>query len=87
MITVLEQFNRVYNECGRPETELEHFDFLYQKEIQYRIRMDDPEDIRNLFMMTPYYYKTGASDQEKLNKLTSLQTQLGFAVQVYRKKA
>lgn len=80
----------VYDEPYRnpkPETDLELFDFLYQKEIRYRIRMDDPRDIRNLFMMTPYYYKTGASDQEKLNKLTSLQTKLGFAVQVYRKKA
>ena len=80
----------IYDEPYRnpkPETELEHFDFLYQKEIQYRIRMDDPRDIRNLFMMTPYYYKTGAADQEKLSKLTSLQTQLGFAVQVYRKNA
>jgi 23S rRNA (guanine745-N1)-methyltransferase len=47
--------------------------------------LEDPQDIQNLFKMTPYYYKTGSKDQEKLNRLSSLQTQLGFAVQVYRK--
>lgn len=68
-----------------PETKLDHFDFLYQKEIRYRIRMDNLEDIWNLFQMTPYYYKTGIQDQEKLRALPALETELGFAVQVYRK--
>lgn len=78
----------VYDEPYRnpkPETHLEHFAYLYQKEIRYEIRLEDPQDIQNLFKMTPYYYKTGSKDQEKLNRLSSLQTQLGFAVQVYRK--
>ena len=33
------------------------------------IALDNNEDIRNLFKMTPYYYKTGKADQEKLNNL------------------
>lgn len=71
----------------KPETALDHFDLLYQKDLQYRISMDDPQDIQNLFKMTPYYYKTGVSDQEKIQRLDSLETQLGFALQIYRKKA
>ena len=39
-----------------------------------------------LFMMTPYYYKTSRADQEKLEKLDTLSTNLDFGVFVMRKE-
>ena len=42
--------------------------------------------IQDLFRMTPYYYKTGKKDQDKLEQLDHLTTEVGFAVQVFRKE-
>ena len=36
-------------------------------------------------MMTPYYYKTGAADQQKLQEKAELTTPVEFAVLRYRK--
>lgn len=44
------------------------------------------EDIGNLFKMTPYYYKTGRDDQQKLERLEMLTTELEFRIFVLRKK-
>jgi len=35
--------------------------------------------------MTPYYYKTGIADQQRLLALASLSTELGFAILTYQK--
>ena len=35
--------------------------------------------------MTPYYYKTGKADQEKLKALTELTTQVEILVLTYKK--
>ena len=45
-----------------------------------------PPQIENLFMMTPYYYKTGAADQAKLAALPRLETEIGFAVFALRRQ-
>lgn len=44
------------------------------------------QDIQNLFLMTPYYYKTGRAEQARLAALESLTTETEFYVLVYRKK-
>ena len=49
------------------------------------VRLESGEDIQNLFMMTPYYYKTGKSDQEKLAALSYLETEADFAICVLRR--
>ena len=43
------------------------------------------EDIKNLFCMTPYYYKTSEKDQRKLDKLTSLDTKIQVMTTIYKK--
>ena len=55
-------------------------------EVRYTITLQDKQDIHNLFLMTPYYYKTSRADQEKLEKLDTLSTNLDFGVFVMRKK-
>lgn len=54
-------------------------------EIKENIHLPCQEDIWSLFTMTPYYYKTGADDQNKLKMLSQLDTQIEFAVAVYKK--
>lgn len=68
-----------------PETQLDGFEYADQKKLKYTIELETAEDIQNLFRMTPYYYKTGIRDQEKLSRQNHLITELGFAIQIYRK--
>ena len=68
-----------------PVTEIEGFELLDAVPVQYSVTLDTSEDIWNLFTMTPYYYKTGKSDQEKLRKLEHLTTQVEIIVLTYKK--
>lgn len=53
--------------------------------LQNQITVDNPTDIQNLFLMTPYYYKTGKAEQARLQTLETLTTETEFYVLVYRK--
>ena len=64
----------------------ELFKLVSQKEIKYKINLTEKEDIENLFKMTPYYYKTGREDAERLLSLPSLETTVHFGVEVYEKR-
>ena len=68
-----------------PDTALPGFVLAARRDVDYKIRLRTARDIHNLFMMTPYYYKTGAGDQAKLAALDELETELDFAVLIYRK--
>ena len=63
----------------------EGFTLLERADIGGYITVSPGQQIRNLFMMTPYYYKTGAADQAKLADLESLETELAFTVFAFRK--
>ena len=64
--------------------EIEGFSFLYREPVEFQMLLDSPEDIRNLFEMTPYAYKTSKEDTARLLQLNSLQTTAGFEILVYR---
>ena len=65
--------------------EIDGFELIKNTEIKYTVNIDSNEDIKNLFMMTPYYYKTGEKEQARLNTLQYLQTELEFSILVYKK--
>lgn len=67
------------------EKEIEGFELIEEKRITYTIEIDNNDDIKRLFMMTPYYYKTGKNDQEKIDRLLSLKTKLDFMILIYKK--
>ena len=67
-----------------PVTEKEGFELLNIKEVKYGIELESNEDIKNLFLMTPYYYKTSREDQQKLEKLTHLTVEAEFCVLEYK---
>lgn len=45
------------------------------------------EQIRNLFMMTPYVWRTGKADQKRLYDTAALDITAGFIIRIYRKEA
>lgn len=64
--------------------ELEGFQLAEKKRISYRISLESQEDIQSLFSMTPYYYRTGKEQQERLSSLESLETAVDFELLAYR---
>ena len=63
----------------------EGYELLSKYELKYSITLQCNDDIISLFKMTPYYYKTGKKDQEKLNKLECLTTEVEFCILEYKK--
>ena len=78
-------YDRVYE--NKPESlELEGFELLETQEVKGSIHLENNEDIRHVFTMTPYYYKTSAKDQQKLAALPELDTEIEFGIFTYRKR-
>lgn len=44
------------------------------------------EDLKTLFSMTPYFYRTSEKDKEKINSVDCLKTTLAFTILEYEKK-
>ncbi len=65
--------------------EIDGFELIKNTEIKYSELIKSNEDIKNLFMMTPYYYKTGEKEQARLNTLQELCVELEFSITVYKK--
>lgn len=71
---------------NRPEnTALDGFELTDSVEVKKEILLESMQDIKNLFMMTPYYYKTSAEDQKKLDYIEKLSTETEFLVLSYIK--
>lgn len=68
-----------------PATDRKGFRVVETKTLCYEITLDSNADILALFQMTPYYYKTSRTDQQKLETLNTLTTRLAFLVTVYEK--
>lgn len=64
---------------------LSGFEMLEVSRVSREIFLDDQEDIRSLFAMTPYYYKTGREGHARVEALESLSTNAEFEVIVYKR--
>ncbi len=64
--------------------ELDGFEIVKTKNVKYTFECDKT-DAKNLFTMTPYYYKTSPKDIEKLDKLNKITISSDFFVTVYKK--
>ena len=53
--------------------------------IRYAVTLTDPEDIRALFSMTPYAWKTPREGIQRLENLSHLETEIGFDIHVYQR--
>ena len=55
-------------------------------QVSYKIELKSEEEIKNLFAMTPYYWRTSATDVEKLNGMSKLVTDVDIMISVFRKR-
>ena len=53
--------------------------------LRYSVKLCSNADIRNLFSMTPYSYKTSREASQRLETLDTLETTLDFVILTYRK--
>jgi 23S rRNA (guanine745-N1)-methyltransferase len=63
--------------------EYEGFEYVGKEAVLYKETVFG-DDIRDLFTMTPYYWKTSKEDSAKLCSLGELETELSFEISVYR---
>lgn len=68
-----------------PSYEKQGFKIKSVTEVKYQINLENNDDIEALFKMTPYYYKTSASDQQKIKDVKGLLVSLEFAIAEYKK--
>lgn len=58
---------------------------LDEQRVAYTIELCDNKSIMDLFSMTPYSYRTGEGDIQKLRELEKLTTEVDVTVRVYQK--
>ena len=68
------------------DTALEGFSLVATQRVAYKITLTDKKAIGDLFMMTPYAYRTPKAAREGLALMESLTTEIEFIVFVYEKK-
>ena len=71
------------NEPG--ETAIDGFRLFSHEVLSYSITLDTAEDVKSLFMMTPYAYRTPKEDKERVLSLSSVTTEIEFIIDVYEK--
>lgn len=64
----------------------EGFRLKEERQVRSTLKLERAEDVQNLFLMTPYYYKTSRADQEKLSRLQALETPISFGIYLYEKE-
>ena len=71
---------------NKPEdTHIEGFEILSGESLRYTVTLDSNAAIRSLFMMTPYAYRTGMEERERVLSLQTLTTEVQFCINVYKK--
>ncbi len=78
-------YENVYENEGRRDLP-EGFEQIETKQVTYRFDCAGG-DLRNLFSMTPYAFKTSVSDAAKLDSLSHLVITADLDLLIYRKKA
>ena len=68
------------------DTAIEGFELVSYEEMKYDVALRSGAEVRSLFMMTPYAYRTSKEDRERVLSLESLVTEAEFCIAVYRKK-
>ena len=62
------------------------FELKSAENLRYTVHLDSNADIRNLFTMTPYFYRTSERDMQKLKRLSELDITAHFYIFIYNVK-
>jgi len=65
--------------------ELEGFGLIASDRLMYEVTVAGNDAVRELFMMTPYAYRTGSRERERLSAFSSVTTEIEFHIDVYKK--
>lgn len=67
------------------DTSIDGFKLISHETISYTLKLDTEGDVRALFMMTPYAYRTSREDRERVLSLSEVTTEVEFIIDVYEK--
>ena len=66
-------------------TEYDGFEFVERVSVKGTADIKDNRQIKNLFSMTPYYWKTGVDGSRRISECQSLKTRIHFDFLIYKK--
>jgi len=67
------------------ETSIDGFELLELIKVDDIITLKTNQEILDLFMMTPYFYKSPKETSQMLCSMNALTTQISFNILVYKK--
>ena len=67
------------------DTSLEGFKLISEDKVAYTLSLTDKKTISDLFMMTPYAYRTPKAARDAFFERDSLATEIEFIVFVYER--
>lgn len=76
-------YDEPYKNSVKPY-EMKNFTFIEKVNVDGVMKMENAEDVLNLFMMTPYYYKTSEEDTKKLLSSPPEEIEYSFEILVFR---
>ena len=65
--------------------DLDGFKLLGESRVRYQLELSSKDEIRSLFMMTPYAYRTGRAERERILSLDKLLTEVDFYILTYQR--
>ena len=80
-----QQAAEVMRQAEVKSRELSGFELISETRVRYPMHLDSPEKIKSLFMMTPYAYRTGREERERVLSLRELDLEADFYILVYKK--
>lgn len=84
---LMEMKSLLYEDVYENEVELDLYEGFTCEQyiIKDGVEIRSKEDIKALFSMTPYYWKTSAEAKEKLYQLNTLKIQVEFLIRIHTK--
>ena len=77
-------YDEVYDN-EEESVELKGLTHIQRVNVTDQIHLISNDQIKALFMMTPYYWKTSQASAARLNTLTELSTEIDFLIDLYQK--
>ncbi|MBR6045412.1 MAG: methyltransferase domain-containing protein [Ruminococcus sp.] len=62
---------------------LRRFELVSEERLEYTVTLGTDKEVRDLFAMTPYYYKTSPEAAARLDGSAPLTAECGFLIQTY----
>ncbi len=84
---LIEMRSLIYDEVRLSDFEpeaVDGFSLIASDELRYETDIETNEDIKNLFMMTPFYYKTTEAGRERLYSKESLKITVNVNYSIFR---